>query len=79
MRLAYRDFPLTQVHSQAQVAAEASRCAGEQGRYWEYHDRLFAKEAQLDAASLAEYARSLAQGDLVVSERPAVAENVKFQ
>jgi len=59
VRLAYRDFPLMQIHSQAQAAAEASRCAGEQGRYWEYHDRLFANEVQLDRASLTDYARNL--------------------
>jgi len=59
VRLAYRDFPLNQIHSQAQAAAEASRCAGEQRRYWDYHDRLFANEAQLDAASLVEYAHTL--------------------
>jgi protein-disulfide isomerase len=39
--LAYRDFPLVQVHPQAEMAAEASRCAGEQGKFWEYHDQLF--------------------------------------
>lgn len=39
--LAYRDFPLVQVHPQAEIAAEASRCAEEQGKFWEYHDQLF--------------------------------------
>jgi len=36
--LAYRDLPLKQIHPQAEIAAEASRCAGEQGKYWDYHD-----------------------------------------
>src|SRR5438876_11052857 len=34
VRLAYRDFPLTAIHSQAEIAAEGSRCALEQGRFW---------------------------------------------
>ncbi len=38
----YKDFPLTNIHPQAQAAAEAARCAGEQGKYWEFHDTLFA-------------------------------------
>jgi protein-disulfide isomerase len=59
VRLAYRDFPLTQLHPQAQIAAEASRCAAEQGQFWAYHDLLFSNQAKLDATSLAEYARDL--------------------
>jgi len=59
VRLAYRDFPLHEIHGQAENAAEASRCAGEQGKYWEYHDALFADQSKLDDASLAERARKL--------------------
>ena len=44
VRLAYRDFPLSQLHPQAQKAAEAARCAGEQDKFWEYHDLLFADQ-----------------------------------
>jgi len=51
VRLAFRDMPLRQIHPQAQAAAEASRCAAEQGKFWEYHDLLFASH-QLDAANL---------------------------
>ena len=40
--LAYRDYPLREAHPHAQLAAEASRCAADQGRFWEYHDLLFA-------------------------------------
>jgi protein-disulfide isomerase len=42
IKIGFRDFPLRQLHPNAQLAAEASRCAGEQGKYWEYHDLLFA-------------------------------------
>jgi len=43
VRLAYRDFPLREVHPRAESLAEAARCASEQGRFWEYHDLLFEK------------------------------------
>jgi protein-disulfide isomerase len=32
--LAFRDYPLTQIHPHAQAAAEAARCAEEQGKFW---------------------------------------------
>ena len=59
VRLAYRDFPLRDIHPQSQSAAEASRCAAEQGKFWEYHDALFADRSKLDAPGLAAQARSL--------------------
>ncbi len=54
---AYKDVPLP-MHSHAQKAAEAAHCAGTQGKYWEYHDKLFATR-QLDVSQLKEHARSL--------------------
>jgi protein-disulfide isomerase len=41
------DFPL-KMHEKALKAAEVSRCAGEQGRFWEMRERLFANESNLD-------------------------------
>lgn len=43
----YRDFPLPQIHPGAQKAAEAARCAGDQGKYWEYHDSLFQNQQSI--------------------------------
>jgi protein-disulfide isomerase len=60
VKLAYRDFPLREIHPHAQRAAEASRCAGEQGKFWEYHDLLFANPGKLEEAGLKEDARTLA-------------------
>ncbi|MBI4463261.1 MAG: thioredoxin domain-containing protein [Acidobacteria bacterium] len=59
VKLSYRDFPLREIHSQAQAAAEASRCAGEQGKFWEYHDLLFENFNKLENATLAGHARTL--------------------
>jgi protein-disulfide isomerase len=56
--LAYRDFPLTNIHPKAQLAAEASRCAAEQDKYWEYHDRLFANPG-LESKDLKAHATAL--------------------
>jgi protein-disulfide isomerase len=59
VRLAFRDYPLRQIHPQAQRAAEGARCAGEQGKFWAYHDLLFANQEKLADADLRQDARSL--------------------
>lgn len=41
----YHEFPL-QIHPNAVPAGEAARCAGDQGRYWQMHDTLFARQAE---------------------------------
>jgi len=41
VKVVYRQFPLVSLHPNAQKAAEASECAGDQGKFWEYHDKLF--------------------------------------
>lgn len=46
IRFVFRDFPLG-FHSQAQPAAEASECADEQGKFWDYHDALFENQDSL--------------------------------
>ena len=56
--LAYRDFPLANIHAQAELAAEASRCAAEQGKFWEYHDRLLSS-SDLSRESLLDHARAV--------------------
>jgi len=50
--LAFRDMPVSQIHPMAMGAAQAARCAGEQGKFWEYHDLLFADQAGLEKPGL---------------------------
>lgn len=52
VRLVVKDFPLSSIHPNAQKAAEAAHCAGEQKKYFEYHDQLFV--TQNDWASLSD-------------------------
>ncbi len=58
VRRVFKDFPLPN-HPEAQKAAEAARCAGDQGRYWEMHERLFADQAALGVLQLKESAGRL--------------------
>ena len=59
VRIIWKDFPLTQIHPQAFKAGEAAHCAGDQGKYWEYHDRLFANQQQLQPDELKKHAADL--------------------
>jgi protein-disulfide isomerase len=59
VRVVWKDFPLTQIHPQAFKAGEAGHCAGEQGKFWEYHDRLFANQQALQPADLKKHAADL--------------------
>jgi protein-disulfide isomerase len=58
VRLVYRHLPLPN-HPNARPAAEASACANEQGKFWEYHDKLFADQSKLGAADLKKHAADL--------------------
>jgi protein-disulfide isomerase len=47
LRLAYRHFPLTEIHEYAEAAAETAEYAGFYGRFWEAHDMLFENQGRL--------------------------------
>lgn len=58
VKIIFKDFPLPN-HPQAPKAAEAGHCAGEQGKYWEMHDHMFANQRALNVPELKQYAASL--------------------
>ncbi len=58
VKFVYRDFPISSIHSEAEKAAEAAECADEQGKFWEYHDLIFARQ---DSMSIANYKRWAAE------------------
>jgi protein-disulfide isomerase len=57
--LVYKHFPLTQIHPEALPAAGAAWAANKQGKFWEYHDALFANQAKLGEIFYLETANSL--------------------
>ena len=55
----FRDFPIASLHPEAHRLHEAAHCAGEQGRYWEMHDRIFEDPHRTDAKDVVATARAL--------------------
>lgn len=55
----FHDYPLENLHPEALEAAQAARCAGDQQKYWEYHDKLFEDQSELERKSLVERAKDL--------------------
>jgi protein-disulfide isomerase len=58
MKHVFMDFPLA-MHKNAFKASEAGLCAGDQGKFWEMHDKLFANTKALGQEDLMKYAESL--------------------
>ncbi len=59
VRVVYRHFPLRSIHAEAAPAAAASECAAEQGKFWEFHDELFANQTTLGASTYSRIAGDL--------------------
>src|SRR5262249_37152427 len=59
VRYVFRDFPIDGFHPLARKAAEAARCAGDQGKYWEMHDLLFQSQEALAPEELPRHASRL--------------------
>ena len=76
VKLAFRDFPIVNIHPQAQKAAEAAHCAAEQGKFWEFHDLLFEKQDSIPTTNFADYAKTLG---LEVSTFQTCIDERKYQ
>lgn len=58
VKIVFKDYPLPN-HPQAPKASEAARCAGEQKKYWEMHDAMFANQRALEVPMLKQTARAI--------------------
>jgi Na+/H+ antiporter NhaA len=83
VRFVFRHLPLSDVHPNAALAAEAAEAAGAQGQFWPMHDLLFAHQEALQASDLVRYAVELGldtgrfEADLRTSRfAPRVAQDV---
>ena len=56
--MVFRDFPLS-FHPSATPAAEASECAHEQGKFWEFHDLVYERDGAIEASDLQAYAAEI--------------------
>ncbi len=59
VRIVFKHYPLTSIHPMAQKAAEAAECAGDQNKFWEMHDKLFANQTSLSLANYKVWAKDL--------------------
>jgi protein-disulfide isomerase len=59
IRLVWKSLPITQLHPSAKIAAQAALCAGEQDKFWEYHDLLFANQDYFSGDALVSFAKEL--------------------
>jgi formate-nitrite transporter family protein len=59
LRFAFRHFPLRSSHPRSLPAAKAAEAAGEQGRFWEMHRRLYERQTELGDGDLRRHAREL--------------------
>ena len=84
VRWVFRDFPIAQLHPDAQLVHEAARCAGEQGKFWLYHDLAFEKAPAATPAHLRQYAAEVGLEAAAFSQcldshkhAPAVAADIE--
>jgi protein-disulfide isomerase len=60
VKLYFKNYPITSAHPDAPIAAAAALAAGKQGKFWAFHDRLFASDQQHEDMSVLEkYAKDL--------------------
>jgi len=59
LRFVFRNFPLNEIHPQAETAAETAEFAGSEGKYWEMHDVLFENQSRFSPSFFEELAQRL--------------------
>ena len=68
LRFVFRHFPLTQVHPNAEPAAESAEFAGAHGRFWEMHDGIYENQDRLSPPLLLALAKVLGLSEVELSE-----------
>jgi len=76
LRFVFRNFPLTEVHPNAETAAESAEFAGVNGRFWEMHDGIFENQDSLGIPLLLELAEQL---ELSAPELRGALETQQFE
>jgi protein-disulfide isomerase len=76
VRLVYRDFPLYSIHPESEAASIAAYCAGDQNKYWEFHDLLFSDQLPFGQDSYIQYAT---QAKLNVAQFTQCITDKKFK
>ena len=61
VKFVYRDFPIPNIHPNAVPAALASECADDQGKFWEYHNKLFENQRQWESLDVQNGMRTFEQ------------------
>jgi protein-disulfide isomerase len=76
VKLSYRDMPLDGAQADPNGTAAAARCAGEQGKYWEYHDLLYENQDAIGPRAFREFAGDL---KLDATRFDSCLESAKFR
>jgi len=76
IKVTFRHFPLS-FHPEAQKAAEAAECAGEQNKFWEMHDLIFAANEN-QTMSVAEWKKQAKTLGLVVAQFDKCLDDGKY-
>jgi protein-disulfide isomerase len=81
VQIVWKNMPLTSIHKNAMGAALAAEAAHSQGKFWEFHDKLFANQSKLELDDLKQYAKELGlntgqfEKDLVDPEKKKRVDN----
>lgn len=75
LRFVFRNFPLTQIHSYAEPAAETAEFASEHNKFWEMHDLIYENQEDLNETLLLELAERL---KIPAKQLPEIWEQKKY-